>query len=662
MMMPNRQLGKYTILEELGRGGFGTVYRATDNSLDREVALKILHPQLMVDMDFVERFQKEAKLVARLEHPNIVTIFDLGESEGRVYIAMRYLPGGSLRDRLKKSGRIPFGEALEILCQVGAGLSAAHAKGLVHRDIKPENILFSENGHAIIADFGLAKAFMTSTSSSFSGVGTPGYRAPELWRGKPPAGPATDEYALACVFVEMLTGGQLFSGDTPDEIITKHLVDGPFFPQNWPSGVPQGMDAILHKALAKDPSDRYPSVDGFVAALEGLEGEAVKQKEELARQEMQEKDWQAQQKAVDEREKTNKTQEPNRPGRNAETVIPTLKPEDVVPALEIKPKHDFPVWAIVLIALVGIVAIVSLLSKLPSSHPTVLAGTRPTVMPVVETLSPSEAPTTVAAHIDTTTKHILFDTTHREWGMGQSGDQDVVESFGYQIDFLTMPDYTAMDSNSFTIGKNDQKDFTITTNNNSPFVGVWLQEGPTSLQISLNIGPNSFSDYFWAPNSPYVSPAFFVNTPGQWNVHVKSDDNGAGTYTFLVAGLKEPPITIDRLKNYSLFWLHNPINPFLPAEQAALLQYLDMGGTILIVDNNETDPAFSFLITDPPITQYSGTNANIKQYQHGQGRIAWVIPSQKQNPNLYKDVGLGGYILSESEIAKVLAWLENGSK
>jgi serine/threonine-protein kinase len=290
-MMPNRQLGKYTILEELGRGGFGTVYRATDNVLDREVAIKLLHPQLMVEMNFAERFRKEAKLVARIEHSNIVTIYDLGEQEGRVYIAMRFLPGGSLRDRLNKSGRIPFGQALEILRQVGAGLSAAHAKGLIHRDIKPENILFGEAGQAVIADFGLAKAIQSSSSSSFGGLGTPGYRAPELWRGKPPAGQATDEYALACVFTEMLTGEHLFAGDTPDEIITKHLVDGPVFPKNWPEGVPQGISTVIEKALAKDPSERYQGVDGFIAALDDLEREKDKQKKELISQEMQKQAW-----------------------------------------------------------------------------------------------------------------------------------------------------------------------------------------------------------------------------------------------------------------------------------------------------------------------------------------------------------------------------------
>jgi hypothetical protein len=290
-----KQLGKYTILEELGHGGFGTVYRANDNVLDREVALKILHPQLTVDMDFIARFKKEARLVARLDHPNIITIYDLGEQESRIFISMRYLPGGSLRDRLKISGRIPYDQAMKIIQQVCAGLEAAHSEGIIHRDIKPENILFSEKGQAVITDFGLAKATQASSSSGAGGVGTPGYRAPELWRGKPPAGPATDEYALACVFVELLTGEQLFGGDTPDEIITKHLVDGAVLPKEWPAGVPEGMSAVMQKALAKDPTSRYLSVDIFLEALQELNSAATNREEAAALQLAKEKAWQEEQ-------------------------------------------------------------------------------------------------------------------------------------------------------------------------------------------------------------------------------------------------------------------------------------------------------------------------------------------------------------------------------
>lgn len=270
--MDRVKLGKYELLEELGRGGFGMVYRARDTILGRDVAVKVLHPQLMVDPAFIERFRNEARLVAGLEHPNLVTVYDLGESDGRAYLVMRYLPGGSLRQRLTQ-GPIPFDQALQILKQVSAGLGAAHTKGIIHRDIKPENILFTEDGQAVLSDFGLAKALVDSSSSSSSnsgGVGTPFYRAPELWRGKPPASPATDQYALACVFTEMLTGVRLFAGDTPDEIITKHLVDGAALPSSWPSNAPHGVEKALSKALEKEPTNRYESVRALVDALEGL--------------------------------------------------------------------------------------------------------------------------------------------------------------------------------------------------------------------------------------------------------------------------------------------------------------------------------------------------------------------------------------------------------
>lgn len=187
------KLGKYELIESLGRGGFGTVYRARDTALGREVAVKVLHPQLMVEPDFVERFRNEARIIAGLEHPNLVAVYDLGEAAGSAFLVMRYLPGGSLREKLEKNGPIPFGEALQILKQVSAGLTAAHAKGIIHRDIKPENILFAADGQAVVSDFGLARALLDSSFSSSSGsggVGTPFYRAPEYGMAhRPPPRP-----------------------------------------------------------------------------------------------------------------------------------------------------------------------------------------------------------------------------------------------------------------------------------------------------------------------------------------------------------------------------------------------------------------------------------------------------------------------------------------
>ena len=247
------------------------MYRATDTALDRVVALKVLHPQLMVDESFITRFKKEARLLASLDHPNIITIFDLGEVEARIFLAMRYLPGGNLEQMLQKKGPLPWNRVIEIMQQVCDGLGSAHQQNLVHRDIKPANILFDARGNAVISDFGLARAVQLSgTTSSMNSVGTPAYRAPELWRGKPPATPATDIYSLGCVLTEMLTGVTLFTGETPDEILTMHLIDGPKLPQTWPAGVPSGVSAVISKSLSRDPIKRHQGATEFLIELSEL--------------------------------------------------------------------------------------------------------------------------------------------------------------------------------------------------------------------------------------------------------------------------------------------------------------------------------------------------------------------------------------------------------
>jgi len=266
-------LGKYTILETIGKGGFGTVYRAQDRSLDRFVALKVLHPNMAADVDFLERFRLEAKISARFRHPNLVGVYSVEEDGGRFYIAMEYMPGGSLQDRLARDGRMSFAEARRILLQVCAGLQVAHAQGLVHRDIKPGNILFSEDGQAVVSDFGLVKAASLSSgsASSMGAVGTPFYKAPELWLGRPPATPATDVYSLGCVLYEMLSGRLLFPGDTPDEVITRHLVLEPEYAEDWASpDSPPEVETLVRKALQRDPGRRYKDAAEFAQALWAL--------------------------------------------------------------------------------------------------------------------------------------------------------------------------------------------------------------------------------------------------------------------------------------------------------------------------------------------------------------------------------------------------------
>ena len=265
------QLGKYEILDEIGRGGFGVVYRALDTWLQIERALKVLHPALIIDPQVVERFKREAQVAAGLDHPVIVPVYDIGEAEGRVYLAMRFMAGGSLKDRLAARGKLPYQEALDILHQVAEGVDYAHQHGIVHRDLKPGNILFNEDGKVCISDFGFAKILSETGSDSLSRsgglIGTPAYMAPELWNGHPPPSPATDVYALACIFYEMVTGQVLFNGNTPMAVMTKHAQGPSLEDVDWPAEAPEEIKQVIASALAKDPTDRIESAISLFHAL-----------------------------------------------------------------------------------------------------------------------------------------------------------------------------------------------------------------------------------------------------------------------------------------------------------------------------------------------------------------------------------------------------------
>jgi formylglycine-generating enzyme required for sulfatase activity len=266
-----KRLGKYEIIEKLGKGGFATVFRAHDTTLRRDVALKILHQVMVADPDFVRRFENDARAAANLEHPRIVTVHDMGQLEQRFYIAMQFLPGGSLTDRIKREGPFSFEEAVVVVQQVAEALAYAHQKGFVHRDIKPTNILFDAQGEAVVSDFGLVKAAESSivARSTVGGiVGTPAYIAPEAWEERD-VSPATDVYALGCVFFEMLTGKRLFKGETSPAVMMAHFRP-PEYPEQWPEGVPPEVEGVLGEALMQDPDKRYASMGNFATALEEL--------------------------------------------------------------------------------------------------------------------------------------------------------------------------------------------------------------------------------------------------------------------------------------------------------------------------------------------------------------------------------------------------------
>ena len=261
-----KQLGKYKIKDHIGSGAYADVYRAMDDTLKRTVALKVLKPMLLADEEAFARFVQEAQTAAGLFHPHIATVLDLGEAEGHYFLAMRYVDGLSLDKLLAERCPLPWDEALRIIEQISEALQFAHDKGLIHRDIKPQNILFSESEGAVLTDFGLVKAIASSgltTTGTF--LGTPNYMAPEIWKDEEITS-AVDQYALACVLVEMLTGEVLYDGTTPPAVMAKHF-QLPGLPGSWPDGVSASFGAVLEKALSQEPGNRWNSMAEFAAAL-----------------------------------------------------------------------------------------------------------------------------------------------------------------------------------------------------------------------------------------------------------------------------------------------------------------------------------------------------------------------------------------------------------
>jgi formylglycine-generating enzyme required for sulfatase activity len=271
MSEPQRFLGKYQILNELGRGGFATVYRARDRDLDRQVALKVLDPLLTRDPVWVARFRREAQAVARLDHPRVVTVYEIGQAEGALFIATKVVEGGSLAERLAESGALPWPDVLRITAEIAEALDYAHAQGVLHRDLKPANVLLDPRTGAVLTDFGFARLVAdNSLSLSLSGgiVGTPAYIAPEVWEGKE-AGAATDVYALGCIVYELATGQPRFQGATPPATMLAHFQPPPL-PTAWPEGAPEGLTEVLRSALTRDPQARYAVAGDLVTALAAL--------------------------------------------------------------------------------------------------------------------------------------------------------------------------------------------------------------------------------------------------------------------------------------------------------------------------------------------------------------------------------------------------------
>jgi len=265
----------YTIDSVLGRGGMGTVYLATHERLDRKVALKVIAPELAHDEGFRSRFLRESQLAAALDHPNVVPIYDAGEADGILYLAMRYVPGASLRTLLQKRGSLTAQQTLRLAEQIGGALDAAHAAGLVHRDVKPANILLGKpDDHAYLCDFGLAKhAHSDAITQTGMFLGTIDYCAPEQIRGEPVSG-RTDLYALGCVLFHCLAGRPPYRRDGDLAVIHAHLNEPPPTMSSVRPDLPFALDSALATAMAKDPDARYATGRGLAARLAAALGDS----------------------------------------------------------------------------------------------------------------------------------------------------------------------------------------------------------------------------------------------------------------------------------------------------------------------------------------------------------------------------------------------------
>jgi predicted Ser/Thr protein kinase len=273
-------VGSYRIIEKLGQGGMATVFKAYHPALDRFVAIKVLHPAFKEDPHFLERFKREARVVARLEHSNIVPVYDFSEHEGQPYLVMKYIDGETLKARLQRS-RLLKDEAYKVIKAVGAALSYAHTKGVLHRDVKPSNILMAEDGQVYLTDFGLAR-MAEAGASTLTGdmlMGTPQYISPEQARGEKDLTGCTDIYSFGIVLYEIVVGRVPFSADTPFSIIHDHIYTPLPLPSEVNPKVPPEIQQVLLKALAKNPEDRYASgdevIEAFFSALEDEDEKVV---------------------------------------------------------------------------------------------------------------------------------------------------------------------------------------------------------------------------------------------------------------------------------------------------------------------------------------------------------------------------------------------------
>jgi serine/threonine protein kinase len=266
--MTPEKIGRYEVVRELGRGGMAVVYLAQDPYIKRQVAVKVLPRQFTFDEQFRARFEREAQVIAGLEHPSIVPVYDFGEHDGQPFIVMRFMPGGTLGDLLRRRGALTVSESARVFQSIAGALDEAHRKGIVHRDLKPGNILFDSRGYPAIADFGIVK--VSEATANYTGsalIGTPGYMSPEQAKGDSEIDARSDIYALGTILFEMLTGQLPYKSDTPMGIVMKHILDPvPSILEAKPD-LPVGCESVIAMAMAKERDKRFSTTSEMAKAL-----------------------------------------------------------------------------------------------------------------------------------------------------------------------------------------------------------------------------------------------------------------------------------------------------------------------------------------------------------------------------------------------------------
>jgi len=261
--------GRYRLLHRVGSGGMADVWCAEDQQLGRRVALKLLHRQFSEDPEFVERFKREASAAASLQHPHVVAVYDRGEWDGTYYIAMEFLEGRSLKQVVREEGPLDLLRAIDLVVQILRAARFAHQRGIVHRDIKPHNVIVDDEGRAKVTDFGIARAGASDMTETGSIMGTAQYLSPEQAQGLA-VSPQSDLYAIGIVLYELITARVPFDGESAVTIALKQVAEAPVPPSSYNPAVPPELDAVVLRALEKDPGARFISAEEFIGALEGV--------------------------------------------------------------------------------------------------------------------------------------------------------------------------------------------------------------------------------------------------------------------------------------------------------------------------------------------------------------------------------------------------------